>query len=932
MVGASSASSANVPTSFPGSGAANTKESPSRSTQLGSATDSAQTYFQSVARIGMHVAEALACAHAHGVLHRDIKPSNLLLDTEGAVWVTDFGLAKAEGMDELTHTGDIVGTLRYMAPERFSGKSDPRSDVYSLGLTLYELLTLRAAFEETDRHRLIQQITQTEPPRPRKLERFVPADLETIVLKASDREPERRYQSATEMAEDLSCFLADRPIQARRASNFERIWRWCRRNPGIAASSAAAMAALLIGLGVALWQWHRADENAQQAEANALQAKKDFELALQAIEHMLERVGGDRLAAVPHMDRTRRALLEDAARLYQQLLQGSNSAHPEVRLAMARVHCRLGQVHGFLNDPHEAVRQQDLALVLLRDLLTGGSPDVEHRHLLAKIHLFRGLAKDALQQIKDAEADFRQALPTWENLTTQAPDRPEFAGGRAYTLMALGNLLRATSRAEEAEPLLRQTIAIAEELPASYAERARLLAFGFNGLGVLLEGNGRPAQAEAPCRRALEIRERTARERPEPHNRHELAVNLFHLARLRARDPKGLAEAEKFYTRSVEIAERLVADSPVDALYHDVLADGTNGLGLLLSRRGRLKEAEAMLERSASVCKERVATFPRMARYRVALGGALNNLAQERRALGDLESARTLLDEAIAHQETVLKTNPSDAGALEFLTNHHGELADLLLKSGKPEDAEKTVARQRALAQELMEREPQSPSVRVFGASAAENLARFHSGAKRLDEAAAAYGEAAKAWRALHVDFPEDAAYASQLGAVLNNWAIVCRRERRWVDMARLLDEAIQFQEKAARSRPEEGRYRQYLYNHYTLRAEAGMNLGDHAHVVAAAAALRARLPERFDDYFWAVRIARCIPLAKKDADLSAEKRDGLARQYAEETMALLQSAQRKSTKDLPQIHTNPAFQPLRNRADFQELLAKVAKPAKSGK
>src|SRR5262249_56106721 len=108
-------------------------------------------YYRSVARIGVQAAEALAHAHGQGILHRDIKPSNLLLDAKGTVWVTDFGLAKAEGSDGLTRTGDIVGTLRYMAPERFEGWSDPRSDVYSLGATLYELLTLRHAYEEATR-------------------------------------------------------------------------------------------------------------------------------------------------------------------------------------------------------------------------------------------------------------------------------------------------------------------------------------------------------------------------------------------------------------------------------------------------------------------------------------------------------------------------------------------------------------------------------------------------------------------------------------------------------------------------------------------------------------------------------------------------------------------------------------------------------------
>ena len=193
------------------------------------------------------MADALENAHSQGVLHRDIKPSNLLLDNQGTVWVTDFGLAKAtaaEG-DDLTHTGDIVGTLRYMAPERFGGQSDASADIYSLGLTLYELLVLAPAFDETDPKRLIHQVTHEEPPRPRKKDPAIPRDLETIVLKATEREPARRYATAQALSEDLERFLEDRPILARAISAGERLWRWCRRNKALAASSAVAAAGLV---------------------------------------------------------------------------------------------------------------------------------------------------------------------------------------------------------------------------------------------------------------------------------------------------------------------------------------------------------------------------------------------------------------------------------------------------------------------------------------------------------------------------------------------------------------------------------------------------------------------------------------------------------------------------------------------------------------
>jgi hypothetical protein len=212
-------------------------------------------YFRSVARVGVQVAEALAHAHQQGVVHRDVKPSNLLLDTRGTVWVTDFGLAKAAGSGELTSPGEIVGTLRYMAPERFGGVTDARGDVYGLGATLYELLTLRLPFEDGDRLGLIRRVLHEAPVPPRRIDRRVPRDLETIVLKAIEKDPERRFQTAAEMADELRLFLADRPLQIRRSGLRERCWRWCRRNPAVA-SLAGLVAALLLSVAVvSSWAW-----------------------------------------------------------------------------------------------------------------------------------------------------------------------------------------------------------------------------------------------------------------------------------------------------------------------------------------------------------------------------------------------------------------------------------------------------------------------------------------------------------------------------------------------------------------------------------------------------------------------------------------------------------------------------------------------------
>jgi WD40 repeat protein len=242
-------------------------------------SESGNRYWHSVARVGMQVADALAHAASQGILHRDIKPSNLLLDDTGNVWVTDFGLAKATSDgDDLTHTGDVVGTLRYLAPERFSGQGDLRSDVYSLGLTLYELLALRPAFDEADRNKLVKRVMHDEPVRPRKLNPGVPRDLETVVLKAIARDPAHRYQTPAEMADDLKRFVEDRPVRARRISGAERLWRWCRRNPVVTGMAAAVVLALAAGTTVSYLKYLDAEkqkEIAQQQQARAEAGEQD---------------------------------------------------------------------------------------------------------------------------------------------------------------------------------------------------------------------------------------------------------------------------------------------------------------------------------------------------------------------------------------------------------------------------------------------------------------------------------------------------------------------------------------------------------------------------------------------------------------------------------------------------------------------------------
>jgi serine/threonine protein kinase len=191
-------------------------------------------FYRTVARLGVQAAEALEHAHERGIVHRDVKPGNLLLDERGSVWVTDFGLAHLQhGEASLTMTGDLVGTLRYMSPEQALAKRvvvDHRTDVYSLGVTLYELLTLRPAFAGQDRQELLRQVAFEDPTGPRRLNKSIPGELETIVLKAMEKNPADRYATAQEMADDLRRFLEDQPIRARRPSWVQVARKWARRH------------------------------------------------------------------------------------------------------------------------------------------------------------------------------------------------------------------------------------------------------------------------------------------------------------------------------------------------------------------------------------------------------------------------------------------------------------------------------------------------------------------------------------------------------------------------------------------------------------------------------------------------------------------------------------------------------------------------------
>jgi serine/threonine protein kinase len=291
-------------------------------------------YFDWVATVGRQAALALEHAHSVGIVHRDVKPANLLLDAHGHLWITDFGLAQVAGDAGLTLTGELVGTLRYASPEQVlarRGLVDHRSDVYSLGATLYELLALRPIFEGADRKELLRRIADEEPPPPRALHSSVPRELETIVLKALAKEPSERYPAARELADDLQRFLDNRPVLARRPTMAENLWKLARRHPTLVGAGLLVLVLLTVGSSVSAFlvrneQQRTADAQRKAEEAyererqRAEEAEARFRLARRSVDEMF-RISQEELADRPGLEGLRKRLLGSVLAFYLEFLE-----------------------------------------------------------------------------------------------------------------------------------------------------------------------------------------------------------------------------------------------------------------------------------------------------------------------------------------------------------------------------------------------------------------------------------------------------------------------------------------------------------------------------------------------------------------------------------------------------------------------------------
>ncbi len=646
----------------------------SRSNVAKHQTELSLQYYRNIAKLVASAANALQHAHQQGILHRDIKPGNLLLDRDGILWITDFGLARSKDIASVTQTGEIVGTLRYMAPEQFHGQADQRTDIYSLGLTLFELLTLRPAVEfahgKLSFHSAGSLTTQ-----PNFGITNIPRDLQTICLKACSQEANQRFQHAKDLEEDIRRFLEDRPILARRSSLLERFSRWARRNPALAGLlTLTATLLMLIAIQQAISnqekqanllkikeQYNRAEENVKLKSAaleNAHQenarAEKNLQLALEAFDEVVSNITsrGVSMNSITEIDsETDLASFADAElsiadeKLLESLLTffdkfaAENSA--DLKLQSASASRRVGDIQLQLGRLAEAEKSYLNAI----DFYQSATPDPNSfENELAQINIYSQLVTTFARQGNMAKAF--QSHQKARQLIESSPELKKSQEGRFALASLLNNIASFGLRfAADVRPRPRA--------PQSFPFRANPQP----------ENNLPPPIAVAQAMRVsreIEIN-REARQLLESLIEEDSGEKAYQIALAQnyrdevriARITRDMPKGETALAKAVNILEKLLKENPDSLLIQFQLAET---LGTQLS--GRPADYERLI-RALEICDSLISSQPNIPEYRALRGSLLTRQAIFMVNSGRKEKGTEVAREALDYQRSLAEQFPN---------------------------------------------------------------------------------------------------------------------------------------------------------------------------------------------------------------------------------------------------------------------------------
>lgn len=655
-----------------------------------------QRHVRDIARIGVQAAEALDAAHEYGIVHRDVKPSNLLVDGDGKLWVTDFGLARCRQNDGLTRTGDVLGTMRYMSPEQALGRGtlvDHRSDIFSLGVTLYELATHHhPAGDVTDAQLMLDRRRFSSKPL-RHWNRHIPIDFQTIVLKSIAEFPSERYGSARELADDLNRFLDGKPIHASPPSLATLAGKWILRHRRVVYAAAAVMVLALVG------QFANTLLLASQKRATE-QALVRANENLRRAHSVLDRFGtryAEQLAAIPGAEGVRAQMLEDSLDFYEQFEQ-LTAGEPTLRGELARAYNQMGTLHETLGDSRQALARHTAARAIWQERLADepGNRDMARNLALCENNL--GQLQAELGQSSDALVSLRRAQKLQRDLLEKEPDSQELATDFATTCNNLGLLLRDSGQRSGAVEAFRMAIGQQQSLgKASTNEAAlRVLAASYNNLGSLLDANAAD-EAARHYRQAIAIQRQLVD--ANPINRlyqGDLARTYNNLGFVLARRQEW-AHAELCYLDAIKLQQHLVEQAPLAGSYTRDLAISYNNLGMVQSRDDRFALAEESFEQSIQLQRRLLEAMPGDARTLSNLGGVYNNLGLLYDAERRYADAETSYKSAIDLQKRAFDALPANDRYRELLSNHYANYAKCLEKQRKQPAAERVAAERTSL-------------------------------------------------------------------------------------------------------------------------------------------------------------------------------------------------------------------------------------------
>lgn len=622
------------------------------------------------AQIILQVAEGLDFAHQQGILHRDIKPSNIIVDADSRAWIADFGLAKSSEGNGLTATGDVVGTVRYIAPERFHGESDHRSDVYALGLTLFELLEGQPAFRETDRARLISQILDGEV---RDFTVKVPRDLATICFKCVERVPADRYATANDLASDLRKFLDGQPISARPLSLPTKVMRWCNRNRLITALLTLIVFGTAWGVVANQWQSWKMQRVTAESNANSQLADRNQLDLLKSVDSFCQMVSENRRLYRNDFRDLRELLLKSADEIGTQIAAQSNVSD-RVKFQLASILERLGKMR--TNDDSLAdskgylTRAHDLILELPPETRKEPSVAMElaaiHRQL-ASVYRRMGVGEPALENVQEAIRILNDIL----DLATLTNDVIGITQAElARTFSVQGDILFEMRHMNESEAAMMQCIELWEkQLQAEPANRVAgfELAVQWTRIGSLKVGNLKKwREAEKPLDEAMRLYRLAKVQMPEH------ADLDFWLA-------QALSRKAKWHYIAKELEEAIVSQrSAIDLLEGQHLIFGRDlalqqelGVSLrlladyLLAQNPRDPEILTVLDRSAQILAVAVASDPDDLPSFFSLEKTCLTQAELLRRLDQPTAALEKVDLAIQTLKALLETDRAVAQATE---------------------------------------------------------------------------------------------------------------------------------------------------------------------------------------------------------------------------------------------------------------------------